>query len=114
MILSIPELVMLARTSVQCVSAEQAFKDMGATFIDVREPDESSASPVANSINIPRGVLEMNIATHCPNAQTKIYLHCASGGRATLAAEQLQRMGYQNVTAISCQHDIVYQAQKNQ
>ena len=56
----------------------------------------------------------MTIAKHCPDADMEIYLHCASGGRAALAAEQLQRIGYTNVKAISCQHNDVCQAQKNQ
>ncbi|MGB1261602.1 MAG: rhodanese-like domain-containing protein [Cognaticolwellia sp.] len=114
MILSVAELVKLAKTSVTCVSATQAFSRADACFIDVREPAESAASPIKNSINIPRGVLEMNIASHCPNAETEIYLHCASGGRAALAAEQLQRIGYQDVKAISCEHKAISQAQKNQ
>lgn len=114
MILSVPELVAQAKKSVECISAEQAFKNKHATFIDVREPAECSASAVDNSIQIPRGVLEMNIAKHCPDADMEIYLHCASGGRAALAAEQLQRIGYKNVKAISCKHSDVFQAQKNQ
>ena len=114
MILTVPELVAQARTAVSCVSATQAFTHKNAIFIDVREPAETAASPVENSIAIPRGVLEMNIAKYCDDAEMEIFLHCASGGRATLAAEQLQRIGYKNVTAISCQHEDVRKAQKNQ
>ncbi|MFT5636416.1 MAG: phage shock protein E [Cognaticolwellia sp.] len=114
MILSVPKLVEQAKKSVNCVSATQAFANKNATFIDVRELAEVVASPVENSLNIPRGVLEMNIAKHCADAEMEIYVHCASGGRAALAAEQLQRIGYKNVKAISCQHNEVCQAQKNQ
>ncbi|ASP47291.1 rhodanese-like domain-containing protein [Cognaticolwellia beringensis] len=114
MILSVPELVEQAKKLVNCVSAAEAFKSKSATFIDVREPEECTASPVENSITIPRGVLEMNIAKHCTDAEMEIYVHCASGGRAALAAEQLQRIGYKNVKAISSPHDDVRQAQKNQ
>lgn len=114
MILSVPELIALAKGGIECVNAKQAFNASNATFIDVREPSEVSQSSIENSINIPRGVLEMNIAKHCPNADMEIYLHCASGGRATLAAEQLQRIGYSNVKAISCNHANVCQAQKSQ
>ena len=106
--------VALAKKSVNCVSAAHAFTNKNATFIDVREPAEFNASPIDNSIHIPRGILEMTIAKHCPDPEMKIYLHCASGGRAALAAEQLQRIGYQNVSAISCQHHDVLQAQKKQ
>jgi len=114
MILSVQELVAQAKKSVECVSADQAFSRENATFIDVREPAEVADSPVENSLTIPRGVLEMNIAKHCTDVGMEIYLHCATGGRATLAAEQLQRIGYKNVKAISCQHADVCQAQKNQ
>ena len=114
MILSVPELVAQAKASVSCVSAAHAFTQKNAIFIDVRESEETASSPVKNSIAIPRGVLEMNIAKYCADAETPIYLHCASGGRATLAAEQLQRIGYKNVKAISGSHDEVCQAQKNQ
>ncbi|SEL84077.1 Rhodanese-related sulfurtransferase [Colwellia chukchiensis] len=112
MILSVAELVAQAKKSVQCVSAAQAFARKDATFIDVREASEVATSPVANSLAIPRGVLEMNIAKHCADANMEIYLHCASGGRAALAAEQLQRIGYSNVKAISCAHNQVCQAQQ--
>jgi rhodanese-related sulfurtransferase len=114
MILSVPELVAQAKASVNCVSATQAFKNKQAIFIDVREPAESNASIIENSLQIPRGVLEMNIAKYCPDPDMEIYLHCASGGRAALAAEQLQRIGYKNVSAISCQHNDVLQAKKSQ
>lgn len=112
MILSVPELVALAKTNVKCISAAEAFANKTATFIDVREPAEFNDSPVENSLNIPRGVLEMNIAKHCSDANDEIYLHCASGGRATLAAEQLMRIGYKNVSAISCKHGEVCDAQQ--
>jgi rhodanese-related sulfurtransferase len=114
MILSVPELVAQAKKSVECISAEQAFKNESATFVDVREPAECNVSSIENSIQIPRGVLEMNIAKYCTDADMEIYLHCASGGRAVLATEQLKRIGYRNVKAISCKHELVFQAQKNQ
>ena len=70
-------------------------------------PQQKSA---AKSYNIPRGVLEMKITEVCPDANAPIYLHCASGGRARLAAEQLLRMGYLRVAAISCNIDDVCRA----
>lgn len=114
MILSVPDLVALAKNTVTCVSAKQAYQNPAATFIDVREPAEVSSSPVHGSINIPRGVLEMNISKYCKTADSDIYIHCASGGRAALAAEQLQRIGYTSVKAISCMHENVSIAQRNQ
>jgi rhodanese-related sulfurtransferase len=36
------------------------------------------------------------------DAAKPIYLHCASGARAKLSAEQLIKMGYENVSVITC------------
>jgi len=79
--------------------------------IDVREPGEVSAKPVKGSVNIPRGVLEMKISELTKDADKAIYLHCGTGARATLAAEQLQRMGYTKVTAISSGIDEICRVQ---
>ncbi len=63
---------------------------------------EVAGNPIPGSVNFPRGLLEMKMLEHCQDADTPIYVHCASGARATLAAEQLQRLGYSKVSAISC------------
>ena len=43
----------------------------------------------------------MKIAKHCPDSETLILTHCGGGGRASLAALTLQKMGYTNVHAIT-------------
>jgi phage shock protein E len=35
-----------------------------------------------------------------PDKNARIVLHCASGGRGTLAAQSLQGMGYTNVAKV--------------
>ena len=102
---TIPELVAEIRPSMRCVSALEATKEMSKNnglFIDVREPTEVAEHPAPSSINIPRGVIEMKILEQHPDPAMPIYIHCATGARATLAAEQLQRLGYQKVTVITC------------
>ena len=89
----------------KCLSAAAAHKEIAENFglfIDVREPAEVAENPVPGSINMPRGVIEMRILEQHPDPNIPIYLHCATGARATLAAEQLQRLGYQHVTIITC------------
>jgi len=76
-------------------------------LLDVREPAEVNAKPATNSINIPRGVLEMKLLEMCQDATKPIYIHCASGARATLSAIQLQRLGFENVNVITCGIDDV-------
>ena len=43
----------------------------------------------------------MKIAKYCPDSETLILTHCGGGGRASLAALTLQKMGYTNVHAIT-------------
>jgi len=104
-LLTVPELISLAAENVRRVDAATAKSlrcENPGTLIDVREPMEVQQQPTRDSINVPRGVLEMKIAGLCPDSDAVIYIHCATGGRATLAAEQLQRMGYRQVTVLAC------------
>lgn len=105
MLMTPPELLEQVKASVRRITAEKAYaecRDCEAVIIDVREPGEVMGQPVEGSINIPRGVLEMKIGELAPSADQPIYLHCATSMRAILAAEQLQRLGYRQVTVISC------------
>ena len=101
MLKSFPELVAEAAGTVESVSMKNALKIENVVVVDVRELQEASQRPIAGSINIPRGVLEMKITEHTQEPSTPICVHCASGARATLAAEQLMRLGFTNVRAIS-------------
>jgi len=76
----------------------------GALLIDVREDYERKTGYVPGTVNIPRGVLEFQIWKKLgyPKAvdmNKKILVQCRSGGRATLAARDLQTIGFTNVTA---------------
>jgi len=105
MLKSIPELVKEIRPNLHCISAESAaneIKQNNGILIDVRELGEVAENPAPESINIPRGILEMKTPTLYPNADTPLYIHCATGARATLAAEQLRRIGYNKVSIITC------------
>jgi len=109
MLISLPELVQSACKNIKRLDANAAYTEGRATgiFIDVREPGETAVKSIPGSVNIPRGVLEMKIGELTTDAEAPIYLHCATGGRAALAAEQLQRLGYKNVCAISCALDTI-------
>lgn len=105
MLKSIPSIVNTIKESVTTITASAAFnerKTNNGIVIDVREPAEIIESVVPGAVNIPRGVLEMKILQLYTDAAQPLYIHCASGVRALFAAEQLQRLGYENVKAISC------------
>ena len=74
-------------------------------ILDVREPHEAAESKLEHSINIPRGLLEMKVQNHCTEPDTLILIHCAAGGRASLAAARLHEMGYRNVHAVTAKFE---------
>ena len=110
MLKTVPELVQQIRENIRCVSAKQALDEINnnqGIIIDVREPMEVQEQTVPVSLNIPRGLIEMKMSTLYPDAKTPIYIHCATGARATFATEQLQRIGYQQVSVITCDIDTI-------
>ncbi|MFT5607771.1 MAG: phage shock protein E, partial [Parvicella sp.] len=48
---------------------------------------------------------EMKIEKLCVQSDALILTHCGGGGRASLAAQSLQKMGYTNVHAITAKYD---------
>ena len=73
----------------------------------MREPAEFAEKSGSSTINIPRGLLEMKMLQMYPDENLAIFIHCATGARATFAAEQLTRVGYNNVWVITCMIDDV-------
>ena len=43
-----------------------------------------------------------------PDENLAIFIHCATGARATFAAEQLTRVGYKNVWVVTCVLDEIF------
>ena len=110
MLKSIPEVIAQARKSLNTITAADAAvkcKDENGIIIDVREPAEFAEKSGTSTINIPRGLLEMKMLQMHPDENLAIFIHCATGARATFAAEQLKRVGYKNVWVITCMIDDV-------
>ena len=77
----------------------------GALLLDVRDENEFKTGHVPGAINVSRGCLEFRIWKPLGypdkvDMNRKIYVQCATGGRATLAARQLKDIGFTNVTAV--------------
>ena len=109
MIKTAGELISEAQTHINCVdvmSAKAIYDDSNnAVILDVRESNSFENAHLNGAINIPRGLLEMQISKHCENSETIILTHCAAGPRATFAALTLHNMGYSNVHAISATYE---------
>lgn len=106
------ELCSKAKANVKEVDTDELQKaiEQGARVIDVREPAEYGQGHIRGAVNMPRGVLEMQLNQH-PEvagydnaleriAEKPLYLICRTGGRSALAAESLQRMGIENVYSV--------------
>lgn len=80
---------------------EQIKGDMskGAVLIDVRTPEEFTLEHAQGSINLPLGDIQNGITPNVPK-NTKIYLYCRSGRRATEAKTILEQAGFTNVINI--------------
>ena len=109
MIKTAGELIATAQLEINCVDANAAKLlydgSENSVIIDVREVKNYEESSLNDSINISRGLLEMKISKQCPNSDILILTHCGGGGRASLAALTLQKMGYSNVHAITATFD---------
>ena len=74
-------------------------------LIDIREADEYAAGHIAESLLVPRGLLEAacdwgyaeTIPTLVLARAQPVVLVCRSGNRSALAALGMQQMGYQQV-----------------
>lgn len=99
------DLVAEAKSCTQEVAlkdAEQAIRE-AAVLIDVREADEFAAGHLAGAILMPRGLLEFKLSAAPTLAarDLKVVLYCKTSGRAALAAQSMQAMGYFNVQSIA-------------
>ena len=81
-----------------------------AIMIDVREVDEVAGSAVPGALNIPRSFINTEIGLVLNDYDTPVFLCCAAGGRAMMAAETLCDMGYRNVNVIDASHREILQA----
>lgn len=108
MLKTIPEIISQLKPQLNIVPAQQAIEAMtqqNGILVDVREPSEFAQKSAAGAVNIPRGLLEMQMLKMHADEDLAIFIHCATGARACLAAEQLQRVGYKNVSVITCSLD---------
>jgi len=107
MTLTMKDRVADARSRVAAVSPQEAETSArkGDLILDVREPIElDKDGRIAGALHIPRGILETRADATAQIAELRltetqssgrVHVLCASGGRAALAADTLQQMGYE-------------------
>ena len=89
----------IRETNVEAVKAKM---DRGENFflVDVREESEWGNGHITNAIYIGKGVIERDIEKKIDNTEAEIILYCGGGFRSALAADNLQKMGYTNVSSM--------------
>jgi len=73
--------------------------DRGEKFVlvDVREESEFAKDHLPGALHLGKGVIERDIEVRVPDVNTPMILYCGGGFRSALAADNLRKMGYNNV-----------------
>lgn len=70
-------------------------------IIDVRSEEECVNGVLPNAYHIDLASIDKKIGKYATNLNDPILVYCDRGARATLAAHQLQQLGYTNVSALT-------------
>jgi rhodanese-related sulfurtransferase len=98
------KLVQDAKSRVRELTVDEvkAKLDSGERFVlvDVREDNEWAADHVTGAIHLGKGIIERDAEERLPDKGAPIVLYCGGGFRSSLAADNLQKMGYTNVSSM--------------
>jgi len=110
---TVDELVEATLKSIKQITVEELKAKIDAEeqflLIDVRELDEFNSAFISGAVNIPRGMLEFNIAKetfweeemlYMPKKDELIIVYCKKGHRGALSTKALESLGYTNVKNI--------------
>lgn len=75
---------------------EQNNKDF--ILLDVRTPEEYSRGKVDSAINLPVDDVASKVETVIPDKSAKIIVYCLSGNRSEIAIQEMEKLGYQDLT----------------
>jgi rhodanese-related sulfurtransferase len=77
--------------------------DSGEKFVlvDVREESEFAKDHLRGALHLGKGIIERDVETRVPDLNTPVVLYCGGGFRSALAADNLQKMGYNNVFSMA-------------
>lgn len=68
--------------------------------VDVREMDEWNEGHIDDAVHIPLKILEFVAEERIPDKETCIVMCCRSGGRASVAADILAKLGYSDIRVL--------------
>jgi len=91
-----------ARIKETNVAEVKARLDAGEKFalIDVREDNEWARGHIPGAVHLGRGIIERDIEQRFPDKSAELVLYCGGGYRSAMSADNLQKMGYTNVSSM--------------
>ena len=69
-------------------------------LVDVREESEWARGHLPGAVHLGKGIIERDIENAFPDKAAALVLYCGGGFRSALAADNLQKMGYTDVTSM--------------
>jgi rhodanese-related sulfurtransferase len=103
------DLVLQAKAHVREIALQDADEAIrqADVLIDVREADEFAAGHLPGAVLVPRGFLEFKLSgtPALSGRDLKVVLYCKTSGRAALAAQTMQSMGYLQVSSVAGGYD---------
>ncbi|MBS0318763.1 MAG: rhodanese-like domain-containing protein [Proteobacteria bacterium] len=100
------QLVQDAKAGIENLTPDQVHAEMAAgkvTLVDIRDAPELANGSIPGAVHASRGMLEFYADPSSPyhkaelDPESRVILHCASGGRSALAVHTLRALGYKNV-----------------
>ncbi len=99
---TLEQLVAEAKANVGHISpAELTEATESVILLDVRDEPDYDTEHLPEAVSLPRGYIELDIDEIAPDADTHIVTYCGGGTRATLSAQTLKNMGYENVSVLT-------------
>ena len=93
-----------AKSRVREVNVDEARRKLEtgkAKLIDVREESEWEAGHARGAQHLGKGVIERDIEERVPDKNAELILYCGGGFRSALSADNIQKMGYTNVSSMA-------------
>jgi rhodanese-related sulfurtransferase len=88
-------------TAISPLQAVTKMNDEDTVVIDVREPLEFAAGHIENARNTPLSTFSEELAALQAYKKSPLLVACLSGNRASSAARQLSKAGFENVAVIT-------------
>ena len=91
-----------AKSRVPEINIDQykAMAEQDHILIDTREDNEWQAGHAKGAVHLSKGIIERDIEHAIPDKSKTLVLYCGGGFRSAMAADNLQKMGYEKAISL--------------